>query len=363
VVGVTPRNPKGVIVSRQVKSALAVLVVLLLLIVAGILWLSTGVDQSPSQTQNIESPSAPASKPAPAAVPIPAEPIKVGLILSHQMSITSLLADGQTKQKTPAPWGYKHMAAISKELKSPMIELIPVIEPGTESDPPLAQILQKQFRGETPVDGHDPKELGELNVLVASQVWMSTPEMIAATHEAVSNGLSLLIRQSFGDWRPGYTPEVLALHGLKEGAYARTTPWNNPVPAEIVGEHPILGTLSGKQSTELTDVLPTGAYGVLTDNAVPLMRLKYLERIVPDSALQSHPDWSFYTLYTAHLGRGRIICCNFDVSNQPPKNLSSATRGAFTLHCVEWLAAEQKAATSQPATTQPENKLEQGSRN
>jgi hypothetical protein len=50
----------------------------------------------------------------------------------------------------------------------------------------------------------------------------------------------------------------------------------------------------------------------------------------------------------AALGRGRIICCNFDVSLQPAKDLSRATGDAFTLHCVEWLAAGQAAAATQP---------------
>lgn len=277
------------------------------------------------------------------------------------MSIMSLLADGQTEQKTPAPWGYKHMTVITRELKSRSIQLIPVIEPGTETDPLLAEMLARQFRGVAPINGHDAGQLGTLNVLVAAQVWAATPEMIAATDEAVSNGLGLLIRQAFGDWRPGFTPQVLRLHGLKEGAYARTTPWNKFVPAEIIGEHPILGTLSGKQSTELADVLPTGAYGVLSDGAMPLVRLKFLERIVPQRLIESHPDWSFYTLYTARLGRGRIICCNFDVANQPAKDLQRAAGGAFTLHCLEWLAAGQEAsAATQPATPLPADKALEG---
>ena len=345
---------KGVIVSNRVKTVLGVVVVALLLVGAGTLWLNNALhqrrDTSPTELAPALAPS-PAAVPAPPPPPAPppAEPIKVGIILSHEMAIMDLLADGQTVQKTPAPWGYKHSALITKELKSRTIQLIPVIEPGTETDPPLAQILQRQFAGIAPINGHDAAELGTLNVLVAAQVWAATPEMLAAANQAVNNGLGLLIRQAFGDWRPGFTPDVLRLHGLKDGGYARTTPWNKPIPAEIIGEHPILGTLSGKQSTELADVLPTGAYGILTDDAMPLMRLKYPERILPARVLQSQPDVSFYTLYTARLGKGRIICCNFDVANQPAKDLQSAAGGAFTLHCVEWLAAGQKAAATQPA--------------
>jgi hypothetical protein len=63
---------------------------------------------------------------------------------------------------------------------------------------------------------------------------------------------------------------------------------------------------------------------------------------------EAHPDWTFYPIYTARLGRGRIICCNFDVSLQPAKDLSRATGDAFTRHCVEWLAAGQAAAATQP---------------
>src|SRR5207248_7753761 len=139
----------------------------------------------------------------------------------------------------------------------------------------------------------------------------------AAVSEAVENGgVGLLIRQGFGDARPGYTAENCRLHGLEDARMGSNDPWRNPAPSAIVGQHPILGKLSGQTQATFT-TLPQGAFGTLSTGSIPLIRVTDINQINPGSTAD-RADWAFYPLYVSTFGRGAIVVCNFNVHAPPP---------------------------------------------
>ena len=77
-----------------------------------------------------------------------------------------------------------------------------------------------------------------------------------------------------------------------------------------------------------------GSIGVLPEGAVPLIaapgipNLHHIAQPVP-------PDTVFYPLYTSHLGKGRIVCLQWNSAQQ---DLEAMTSGKFYVRCVQWLA-------------------------
>ncbi|HEY7090058.1 MAG TPA: sigma-70 family RNA polymerase sigma factor [Tepidisphaeraceae bacterium] len=344
---------KGTLTAMKIKQAItAAAIVVALLVLGGSVWFA----MHELGGGNSKIASAPASQPAPASPGEPdwmaalklRGPIKVGVILSDFTANTRIGSD--------APFGYVNQLRILPELRDTGIECCPVIEPGTETSPALATILNRDFAGKIPVNGYDAVALGQLDVIAGSQLFALRDEMISAITDAVSSGTGLLYRQAFGDSLPGYSTEILRLHGLEQADFGKDLPWRKPISCEIVGDHPILGSLAGRHGAIL-DTMPIGAFGILGADATPLIRVRAIREINPDRPSPPPVQWSFYPLYIVRLGRGQIIACNFNIAAPPSRQLLGATGGKFTVRCVQWLAwqRDQAAATSTQPAVAPDN--------
>lgn len=255
------------------------------------------------------------------AADAPAKPIRLGIIVSK------FTATGP--HWISNPYGYGNQLQRLRELKDPGIELIPVIEPGTDDDPALAAILQRSFAGKTPVNGYQPAELKKLDVVMGHMIFNMQGEMADALVAAVTDGLGL-VQQSCGSVTPGYTEAINALAGMKNGEYG----WNpRDVECEVIGTHPILGSLSGNFRAEL-DARPNGHIGQLT--GIPLIRVKNHSDVYMPREKNVPED--FYPVYVSQLGKGRIVGIGLAHYVPTPPVLQQATKDRFFIRCVQWVA-------------------------
>lgn len=269
------------------------------------------------------APSAPSASTATTPPPTAAK-LKVGVYLSH------FTANGPNW--TGKGWGYNSQVRILRELKSPELELYALIEPGSEKESDLLAKLNVHFRTRPKLDVTDASALRQLDVIVANCVNNVPNEALTAIETVVGEGKGLFIRCVMGDFEPGFTPQVARLHGLVDGAYAFN---KEPVEAEVVGSHPILGTLSGKTGSTML-VRANGGFGAFTPDAMPLIRLRDGQPLRPST--DAPDEWSFYPLYVSALGRGRIVVCSMAGFTETPPELRAATDNRFVLNAIAWAA-------------------------
>jgi len=311
---------------RFVIAAIAVAV--LLALIMGVTVVSTRMTRSSEgRVVKIEDAAAPPS-PSKAAAPTfqlsNTPKIKVGVYLSH------FTANGPNW--TGKGWGYNSQVRIMRELKSPEIELYALIEPGSEKEPDLVAKLNTHFKTRPKLDVTNVTALRQLDVIVANCVNNVPDPALTALETVVGEGKGLFIRCVMGDFEPGFTAQVSRLHGLSDGAYA----WNKePVEALVVGEHPILGTLSGKKETMMR-VRANGGFGAFVPNAVPLIRLRDGQVVHPST--EAPEEWPFYPLYVSSLGKGRIVVCSMAGFAETPDELQAATGGRFVPRAIAWAA-------------------------
>ncbi len=212
------------------------------------------------------------------------------------------------------------------------IHLIPVIEPRTRGSAEMTKVLRQNFPGIRPLDASNVDDLRKLDVLVATAAADVPFEVLSAVDQSVRQGMGLVQRQ-FGYLTPGYTPQVGELCGFPVGTFG----WNpQSVDCEVVGNHPLLGDLSG-QIGKMVSIMPNGTVGKLS--GIPLIRVKDMKQIRLVAAY--HPIGTgeyLYPLYISQLGRGKIVGIGFAQNAATPEILESAHHGKFYLHCVEWLA-------------------------
>jgi hypothetical protein len=252
--------------------------------------------------------------------------IQVGVLLSY------FSATGPHRQS--APYGYQTQIRAAKELHDGSIHLIPVIEPDTARNTQLQRVLSQYFPGATPLDAGKVQDLQKLDVLVAMSAANVPDNVLSAIDQSVRQGMGLLQRQ-LGYLTPGYTPRVNALCGFADGTFG----WNaGPVECEVVGNHPLLGSLAGKIGTTIS-LTPNGTVGML--KGIPLLRVKMMSQIFLVNA--DHPVGTgeyLYPLYISQLGRGRIVGIGFTQGREVPEELEAAHHGRFYIHCVQWLAGK-----------------------
>ncbi len=319
--------------NKQKRVVIAVIVVAsFVVLIVTIAVISTRMTRSSDgRVAKIDDAAAPAPSVSPVAgptsQPASARKIKVGVYLSHYT------ANGPNW--TGKGWGYNSQVRILREMKSPEIELYALIEPGSEKQPDLVAKLNAHFKTRPKLDVTDPRALRQVDVIVANAINNATDPALAALETVVGEGKGLLVRCVLGDFEPGFTPVVSRLHGLSDGAYA----WNkDAVQAEIVGQHPILGRLSGKTGTTIM-VRANGGFGALTPGSVPLIQLRNDQpvRATTDAPL----EWPFYPLYTSALGKGRIVVCSIAGHADTPDELQAATDGRFVLRAIAWAAKRE----------------------
>jgi len=237
---------------------------------------------------------------APAATQ-PSTKLKVGILVSQYTATGPFLGGGR-------PYGYDH-AKIAAELKDESVQLIPIIEPGSENDGDLADTITHRFpdaEGQVFSAG-DASALKTLNVIVLSRVPNLKDDALGGIHQAVSEGTSLLIVGRVGNLNPGYKDEkVRDLVGMKEAQYA----WESKLElAELIEPIDPLLKDALPEGQELR-IAPAGALGKLKEGSRPIAKLASRDglRLPAD---EPAIDADFYAIYATSLGKGKIIVCNW----------------------------------------------------
>jgi hypothetical protein len=250
-----------------------------------------------------------------------AAPIKLGVVVSH------FTATGPHWGEKP--YGYDNQLRYLSGLKDAAIEIVPIVEPGTESDGTLTKLLSASFPGKTPVNGHDAEALKQLDVIAAFQLSNIREEMIKALNTAISGGVGFL-NAGPGTVTPGHNAATNALAGYGEAQYG----WRpNDVECEVVGTHPLLGELSGNMGVIML-LKPNGIFGELT--GIPLLRVLDPDKIGTPGGRRVAAE--FYPLTVSQLGKGRIVTIGFAFYQPVPQDLQTAHKNRFLIHCVQWLA-------------------------
>jgi RNA polymerase sigma factor (sigma-70 family) len=263
--------------------------------------------------------------------PPPTAIIRVGILLSQ------FTAEGP--HYTQPPYGYKDgYLQLFRALRTESnLEVVPIIEPGSEKDADLAAILKSGFRGKTPIDGSRKEQLMTLDVIACPRVWNETPVVLNAIRAAVRDGKGLLVMAGFALHTPGIgTPPVDELNGLKEGLWEYCS---DGADCQIAQPHPLLGNL--KPGDEIS--LPAnGECGILADGATGLVEVSNLDDVHEVAIFREIPStYRFFPVIVGRLGKGRIVNCQFTSWEPVRDDLQIPTGGRFIVRCVEWLADHQ----------------------
>jgi hypothetical protein len=237
-----------------------------------------------------------------------------------------------------------YSAQVTPELLPGGFDLMPILEADTKDEEGIAKLLNMWFIAKPLIDAADAEALKKLDVIVAPRIWMLPNESRVAIEAAVTNGTGLLARNGLGCMEPGSGPEVSRLSGFDESAFGYNP---HPMDCEIIGAHPILGRLSGKTDQTIR-ITPNGTWGIPGAKTIPLIRVKDMEQF---RAFYKEGDeaWTFYPLYVAELGKGRIVGCQFPAWSPMPLALMNATDSQFNIRAVQWLAHRLETPAA-PAT-------------
>ena len=180
----------------------------------------------------------------------------------------------------------------------------------------------------------DTAALRQLDVIVASQAHEPPIPALESIEAAVKGGTGLFVRRCLGSCSPG-VPVVANLLGLATAEPLGAT--DEPVECVVVGEHPILGRLSGQTSFTFMH-RPAGAWGTLPPGVgVSLIRIKTKERLHSMPGRRGDPTKINGDLvYVSARGKGRVVHCNFWA--ETPPEIQKATDDRFTILSVKWLA-------------------------
>jgi hypothetical protein len=310
------------------KAAVATAIILLLLVTGSTVFVlknfSSDSGQLPAASEANGSASIDSASPL-GAVPA-ADRIKVGIYLSDYT------ANGPHWITSNYGWGDQILPV--RALRSPAIELIPVVEPGTATHPELARLLSVNFPHKTPVDASNSRELETLDVLVAQAAHNVPWNVQQAALEAVHHGVGFLNR-GFMTVTPGYTSAYGSLSGMEEVRYG----WSNhymQLKCEIVGDHPLLGDLAGQKGKSIMAEL-AGPAGFA--KGIPLIRVADMQNVTLRGGEKAEAGQYMYPFLLSQYGRGRVMVFAF-AHYKVPVVLDSANHGRFYIHCVQWLAGK-----------------------
>ncbi len=216
------------------------------------------------------------------------------------------------------PYGYAH-AAITKNLTSPSMTLVAIVEPGSEDDPAFVEALKANFPEDVDVErvnAHDAAALSGLDVIVANRVPNLTPEAIGAIHEAVQGGTSLFIGQTFGTVTPGYPadPRLADLLGMDSPTYAYDR--RESVVEVVGGDDPLLEGVEGLDDDWKAN--PNGAMGEPRQNVAIVLKVQSTDTINNKS---DDAVGEMYVLYAHRFGKGGIVVQNCKTMPEPLSQL------------------------------------------
>ena len=286
--------------------------------------------------------SAPAqeSEPAPSTAPAAAaqraeNPIKVGWVVSLSTfeHPTGHGPGGRADSVT----------AIRKRLIDPEVELFALIEPGTEENEDVINVVRSNFEADHVVSGADAAELAKLDVIVCSRAWAVKDEVLEAVAKAVEGGVGLFRHLPLRSAETQDGGEIVEkLLSIKEPEYYFERAL---VDCRVVADHPVLTGLRGNLEDGKTQISALhGMRGIVRGTPLIVLEdeLSTLSNVDSDGkakdevgAKPPEDQKIFCPLYVAELGKGRILACQWD---SMPKSIVEHTKGRFYVHCVQWLA-------------------------
>jgi RNA polymerase sigma factor (sigma-70 family) len=291
--------------------------------------------EKPKATASAAPPSLPTKTPG---------KLRVGYLVSKYT------VDGPGRAFNGSKYTHAHSKVVPL-LTDPTTELWAVVEPGTDDDPGIAQIVQTVFDGRQ-LDGGDVAQLKTCDVLVAAGVRNAVGPVLGAIDHAVSDaGVGLLVWIPIGETTPGTSePLVRRLNGLADTARGHYSKFSlDWLDTEVVNAHPLLGGVrAGAKAGPRPFQFRPEVLAPLDASATPLVRFV--------------PEWpkeqpAFYPVYVTSLGRGRIVHFGFATYTQIPWEFDRAVGGRFTMRCLYWLAGRSPAAVpALTATTKPTSK-------
>jgi hypothetical protein len=253
--------------------------------------------------------------------------LKMGILVS-EFTATGPHAGAQ-------PYGYAH-AAIAGEMKDDSIVLIPVIDPGSESEAGLAEAIKENFpesEGKV-LNGGDAEALKSLDVIVLAAVPNLKDEVIDAVSGVVSEGMPLLVVGRCGNLNPGYkNPKIAELVGMSSARFGWT---RGQGKAQVVAKDDSLIKDLGAEELTLS---VAGGHGTLKDGATPIMKLASgVELRLPGDQTKGE-DEEYLVMYQTKLAKGPVLVCNWA---KLPEQLATLEGEPFYVRCVKRLVEAKK---------------------
>jgi hypothetical protein len=233
-------------------------------------------------------------------------------------------------------YGYAH-AKIAAEIKDPSIVLIPIIDPGSESEAGLGEAIKENFpdsEGKV-LNAGDPEALKSLDAIVLAQVPNLKDEVLEGVTKVVSEGTPLLVVGRCGNLNPAYKNKMIGdLVGMTEAHFAWT---RGTGPAEVVAKDDPL--IKGLNAPEEWTVTVAGAHGKLNEGAVPLVKLKAdAELRLPGNSTRGEGE-DYFVLYQTTLEKGPVMVCNW---TKLPDEIASVEGPGFYVRCLKRLVEAKK---------------------
>ncbi|HEY1921936.1 MAG TPA: hypothetical protein VGG44_04160, partial [Tepidisphaeraceae bacterium] len=250
-------------------------------------------------------------------------PIKVGVVVS--------LFNSTHREPRGKLFGFEKCSRVANDLRGPDMHIQPIIEAGSESSDPQARSLRLFFPGAQPISADNAAALANLDVIVACEIWVPDPDLLAPLRQAVTGGVSMLNGDGIGANTNDPTGDVAALSGLKESHWGQG---DGPLPCQVIADHP---TLSEFHVGQILQLRPLGLYGPLVPNSIPLMKLIDMTGLHQFGPPPTDQSW-FYPVYISSLGKGKLICYQYAAFGSPSIELRNAARARFLRRCVRWLA-------------------------
>jgi beta-lactamase regulating signal transducer with metallopeptidase domain len=210
-----------------------------------------------------------------------AAPPRVGVLFSHYT------ATGPSWIGTP--YTHDRASRLSRILIDQGFDVYAVIDPGSEHEPGLVDMLTGMALTERIIDGSDPDALGCLDVVAMLGAPNLRDDVIAGITRAVERGVGLVTCSGCGGVNPGPEDEGLrALLGLSKPEFF----WlHGTMVCPVVNAHPILGGLDAGDEMVVESLC--GFAGEL--DGTPLLGAPFAM------------DADFCPLLVRDLGEGRVV--------------------------------------------------------
>ena len=236
-----------------------------------------------------------------------AEVPRVGIILSEFTA--------GYKHSMQHEYSYQHSVGIAQFLIDLGYDVYAVIDPGTEEDGYLPQVLTHLGLEGRVVNGADPQELAQIDVVVSGHNPMMRDDMLDALLAAVKDGLGFVNTSVFGNRIPQSSPALCELLGIDNPNYSLQFEY---VDCTVAVSHPILGNL--QPGDTFTVKWLNGASGEV--HGTPLL-------------ITGGEDQDFCPLYVQDLGAGTVVNVQWQ---QPTIGNGDVDPEEFYGRCVNFAA-------------------------